>query len=93
MKKKVRIFSGENCGACNNLKAALKENNVEFTEVNVGEPEGMQLAMEFRIRSLPTTQVLESDDSVFIQVVGFSQGVVKEIKHAVNIHEHLSNKS
>ena len=34
---KVKVFTKDNCPACNQLKMELKRDNVEFIEINIGK--------------------------------------------------------
>ncbi len=73
--KKVRVFSTNQCPYCVTLKLFLKENNIEFEDINVGED---QKAAEEMIEKSGQmgVPVIEIDDQM---VVGFDKERISQL--------------
>lgn len=50
----MKVFTSERCPPCKILKKILREKKVEFEEVNIDTPEGLEEARRYDIRALPT---------------------------------------
>ena len=60
--KKVIVFSATWCTNCNAQKQKLTQAGIEYEVVDVDKE--MQKAREFKVRSLPTTVIVEGDTIV-----------------------------
>ena len=72
---KVTVYSTPTCPYCDMLKNFLKENNVEFEEVNVAEDKeaAKMIVRETNQMGVPVTKV---DDQ---WIIGFDQDKLKEV--------------
>ncbi|MBU3896870.1 MAG: glutathione S-transferase N-terminal domain-containing protein [Nanoarchaeota archaeon] len=72
---KVKVFSTNWCPYCTIVKDFLKENNIEFTEVNIGEDKAA--AAEMMIKSgQQGVPVIEVDNKI---VIGFDKEKLKKL--------------
>ena len=72
---KVKVYSLPACGACNHLKDFLKEEGIEYEEVNVANAENAKEMVEKSGQmSLPVTIV---GDEVFL---GYNEEVKARLK-------------
>lgn len=53
----VLVLSGNNCMKCNTLKKLLDVGGVEYEEVGLMSPEGMNLAGKLGLKSIPQVLV------------------------------------
>lgn len=60
--KKVIVFSATWCTNCNSQKQKLTQAGIEYEVVDVDKE--MQKAREFKVRSLPTTVIVEGNTIV-----------------------------
>lgn len=60
--KKVIVFSATWCTNCNSQKLKLTQAGIEYEVVDVDKE--MQKAREFKVRSLPTTVIVEGNTIV-----------------------------
>tara|TARA_Y100000310_G_scaffold97479_1_gene95118 strand:- start:8768 stop:9007 length:240 start_codon:yes stop_codon:yes gene_type:complete len=72
---KVKVYSTPTCPWCHKAKDWLKENNVEFEDINVAEDKKAQEEMIEKSgqRGVP---VIEVDDEI---LVGFDKDKLKEL--------------
>lgn len=54
---KVIVFGAENCSGCVNVKRVLEQDGIKYEYYDVNDPADMNLAMEYRVRSIPTVVV------------------------------------
>lgn len=80
---KIKVFGMDNCTGCVTVKTILKENCVEFTEMDVMNPDHMAEAQSYGVRGVPTTIVDKGGVEQFF--VGSTQQVLKQIREAVGI--------
>lgn len=66
------LFTSSWCGACRNVKQTLNSKSIAYETIDVDEPEGMELAAEYSIRSLPSALI---DD----KIVSGAQNILKAI--------------
>lgn len=78
---KIRIFSAPWCGVCTPYKKSLESAGIEFESVDITTKDGSVLAAKNKVASLPTTQILNSDDTVVHRFQG--------AKPVSQIKEHL----
>jgi glutaredoxin-like YruB-family protein len=67
--KKVRVFSTSSCPYCVTLKEFLKENNIEFEDIDVAQDEKAREEMITKSGQMGVP-VVEIDDEI---VVGFDR--------------------
>jgi len=72
---KVRVFSTSSCPFCVALKGFLKENNIEFEDIDVSTDEIAQKEMIDKSGQMGVP-VIEIDGKI---VVGFDQNKIKEL--------------
>ena len=72
---KVRVFSTNSCPFCVTLKGFLKENNIEFEDIDVSTNETAQKEMIDKSGQMGVP-VIEIDEKI---VVGFDQDKIKEL--------------
>jgi len=72
---KVRVFSTGSCPFCTALKGFLKENNIEFEDIDVSTDETAQKEMIDKSGQMGVP-VIEIDGKI---VVGFDQNRIKEL--------------
>jgi glutaredoxin len=67
----VNVFSAEWCVGCKTLKKTLQANDVSYNEIDVDTEDGMALAAEYSVRSLPMTFYVKNEnvEGVFIGVI------------------------
>ena len=72
---KVKVYGTETCPWCHKAKDWLKENNVEFEDINVGEDKKAQEEMVEKSgqRGVP---VIEVDNEI---LVGFDEAKLKKL--------------
>lgn len=73
--KKVLVFSASWCTNCNAQKQRLEQAGIGFEVIDVDTQ--MQKAREFKVRSLPTTVVIDGDTKL-MHLTGITN--VEEIK-------------
>lgn len=73
--KKVIVFSATWCANCNAQKQKLTQAGIEYEVVDVDKE--MQKAREFKVRSLPTTVIVEGD-TIVRQLTGITN--TEEVK-------------
>jgi glutaredoxin 3 len=77
---KVRVFSTTTCPYCVTLKEFLKENEVDFEEVNVAEDVQARKEMVEKSGQMGVP-VVEIDDQI---VVGFDRGKISDLLNLKN---------
>ena len=73
--KKVIVFSATWCANCNAQKQKLTQAGIEYEVVDVDKE--MQKAREFKVRSLPTTVIVEGN-TIVKQLTGITN--TEEVK-------------
>ncbi len=76
---KIRLFSGEFCPYCKMAKKFLKENKVEFEEIDVQNNHEMAMYMveKTQQQGIPVIEIIDDEgNSEFI--IGFNQEKIKE---------------
>lgn len=73
--KKVIVFSATWCANCNAQRQKLTQAGIEYEVVDVDKE--MQKAREFKVRSLPTTVIVEGD-TIVRQLTGITN--TEEVK-------------
>lgn len=75
--KKVVNLHATWCGPCkqfgpvfNTVANDEKYNNIEFNRIDIESDEGTPLVEKFRIKSIPTTLLLDENDEVISKVMG-----------------------
>lgn len=63
----VLVFGAKNCAGCVTVKRVLEQKNVEFQSYDVNDAIDMNLAMEYRVRSIPTL-VFKYEDGTHMYV-------------------------
>jgi glutaredoxin len=76
---KIKVFGMTNCSGCETVKTLLELNGIDFTYIDVMNPENMAQAQDVGVRSVPTTIV---NDHV---IVGAGQRELQWIRNAVGI--------
>lgn len=76
MSKKVIVVGASWCGACKGLIATLKNHNIEFEYMDGDTDEGMTFCQYHKIRSLPTTLVIDEDHHLVATIVGNKYGEI-----------------
>lgn len=72
---KVEVYSTPTCMYCNLLKDFLKENSVEFTEINVAEDEEKRNYIVEKSGQMGVPVTIIGDEVI----VGFNQAKISEI--------------
>lgn len=75
--KKVIVFSATWCANCNAQKQKLTQAGIEYEVVDIDVDEEMQKAREFKVRSLPTTVIVDGD-TIVKQLIGITN--TEEVK-------------
>lgn len=76
--KKVLKFEKEDCNPCVLVSDFLTKNEIVFDKIDAyNQPE---MAMKFKVRSVPTTLLL-NDDEVLLKVVGYKPEELTLIKN------------
>lgn len=74
--KKIIKFEKEDCNPCTMVSEYFNANRVSFDAVNpFNSPE---VAMKYKIRSVPTTLLVEGED-VLMRIVGFQPTALKSM--------------
>lgn len=74
--KKIIKFEKEDCNPCTMVSEYFKTQNVLFDAINpFNNPE---LAMKYRVRSVPTTLLIENDEEL-MRVIGFQPAKLKSM--------------
>lgn len=55
------LFTAAWCSQCGNVKKTLDSKSIAYETIDVDEPEGMELAAKYSIRSLPSALI---DDKI-----------------------------
>lgn len=72
--KKIIKFEKEDCNPCTMVSEYFRNNQISFDAVNpFNNPEA---AMRYKVRSVPTTLLIE-DEKVVMRVVGFQPTELK----------------
>ena len=79
MKKKVTVFTGDNCINCKVLKKELSKHNIEF-DVCEHNKHTEPIFKEFDIVTVPTTLIFE-DGKIIKTILGLYD--VKELKEVL----------
>lgn len=66
------LFTAAWCSSCSNVKQTLDSKSIAYETIDVDEPEGMELAAKYSIRSLPSALI---DDKIVVGV----QNILKAI--------------
>ena len=66
------IFTSSWCSGCSSVKKTLDSKGIAYETIDVDEPEGMELAAKYSIRSLPSALI---DDNIVAGV----QNILKAI--------------
>ena len=74
MPKQVKIYSTPTCPYCKMAKAFLKENNVEFTDINVADDEAAAKEMVDKSGQMGVP-VIDIEGEI---IVGFDKGKLKK---------------
>jgi len=70
---KVILFSSPTCGPCKQLKAALKQMDLEVDqEVNILDGDYLDLVMSSGVRGVPTLMLMNSEGQRIDVETGFS---------------------
>ncbi|MEW6721285.1 MAG: glutaredoxin family protein [Thermodesulfobacteriota bacterium] len=75
--KKVRIYTNEGCGGCQQAKEYLRKNGIDFEEREIGTDESARKELE--AKGIQSTPVLEIGGET---VVGFDPGRIEELLKA-----------
>lgn len=75
MKRKV-LLSASWCGPCHMLKSKLKSQEIEIEIVDLDE--NMDLAKQYKVKSVPTLLVIEEDESYY--TCTGSEDIIEELK-------------
>lgn len=75
MQKEVTIYSTPSCHFCHAAKDFFTENNIAFTDYNVGELPDKRAEMVEMTRQLGVPVIRIEDDVI----VGYDQGKIKEL--------------
>lgn len=59
----TKVFGAANCTGCVTVKRMLAQCDIEYTEYDVNSLEGMEEAMKYNVRSIPT---LELDGAISV---------------------------
>jgi glutaredoxin-like YruB-family protein len=72
---KIKVYSTDACPWCHKAKDWLKENNIEFEDINVGEDQeaAKEMAEKSGQRGVPVIMV---DDEI---IIGFNEEKLKEL--------------
>jgi glutaredoxin-like YruB-family protein len=72
---KIKVYSTDSCPWCHKAKDWLKENNIEFEDINVGEDQeaAKEMAEKSGQRGVPVIMV---DDEI---IIGFNEEKLKEL--------------
>lgn len=79
MSKTIQVFSNHGCVQCMMTKNLFKRNGVDYTEINVGDPENinhLEALKEAGHSALPVVRVIENDEIVD-EWVGFRDDKIK----------------
>lgn len=69
---KLTVFSMDNCPHCVQLKNHLKENEIEYKQLSVNNPEDSFLIEKFGVQSFPTLFFLDESNKIIDIQVGFN---------------------
>lgn len=72
---KVRVFSTPSCPFCFALKDFLKDNNIEFEDIDVSENEVAQKEMIEKSKQMEVP-VIDIDGQI---IIGFDQNKIKKL--------------
>jgi len=70
----LKVLSSKKCVPCYFLKEDLKKHGIDFIEVDIESPEGLELAKKFGLRGVPA--VIEGDK---LLIFGYNQKKVEEM--------------
>lgn len=70
----VKIYSSEDCAPCQSAKKDLKDEGIDFKEVDIRSDKGHEEAQEKGVRNIPTVEV--NGD----RVTGYNNQFVDRIK-------------
>ncbi len=77
---KVKVFSTPTCPWCVKAKEFLKQNNVEFEDINVAE--NMEAAKEMIEKTgqmgVPVIMIIDDEGKEYI-IIGFNEPKIREI--------------
>jgi thioredoxin-like negative regulator of GroEL len=79
---KIIKFYGENCPACKQLDAWLKQNKYDFyvsKSYSVNTDLGADFASEFKIMSIPALIKLDADNNPQESIIGFDAEKIKKL--------------
>jgi thioredoxin 1 len=74
---KILKFEKENCSACQMVENFLQENNVQAEKVNPFE--NPELAVKYKITSVPVTFLLDDNENVVDKIVGFKPDKLEQM--------------
>jgi thioredoxin 1 len=74
---KILKFEKENCPACQMVENFLQENNVQAEKVNPFE--NPELAVKYKITSVPVTFLLDDNENVVDKIVGFKPDKLEQM--------------
>tara|TARA_Y100000310_G_C20037483_1_gene514638 strand:- start:115 stop:351 length:237 start_codon:yes stop_codon:yes gene_type:complete len=72
---KVKVYSTPTCPWCHKVKAWLKENKIEFKDINVADDEAAQKEMVEKSGQMGVPVTIIDDKE---PIVGFDEGKLKE---------------
>lgn len=75
----VKVFGMEDCSGCTTVKNTLTARGIEFEPIDIFENEG--LASKYRVRTLPTTVVVDGDG-----VEHIFPGATKQVIDSILLH-------
>lgn len=67
---KILKFTADWCVACKNMSKLLEDIPNNITEVDIESDEGDDLSTKFKIRSIPTLVVIDSNDEEVKRFIG-----------------------
>jgi len=74
-KHKVKVYSTNTCPWCDRVKEFLKQHNIEFEEINVGEDQEKAKEMVEKSGQMGVP-VIEIDDEI---IIGFNEPRIREL--------------
>lgn len=78
--KKIVKFEKEDCNPCKQVSEYFTTRNILFETINPFD--NPELAMKYRIRSVPTTLLVEENQEV-MRVIGFQPNELNKLIEAV----------